>query len=164
VRATAILVKTFPTLTLVASGHGAARSSLEHLAQKLGVAKSVRFTGFMPRPALVELYKAGDLFAMSSTSDSQSLALMQAYASGLPAVCARARGLPDYTPPQCGFLAEPGSPQDFANKIETLLNDDALRAKMGAAAIEYVKEFDPGKIASEWEALYKNATAAVARP
>jgi 1,2-diacylglycerol 3-alpha-glucosyltransferase len=157
IRATAILLKEFSTLTLVASGHGAARASLESLTQKLGIARHVRFLGYLPRAELVEQYKAADLYAMASTSDSQSLALMQGYASGLPAVCANARGLPDYTPPNCGVLAEPNNPEDFANKIAALLRDETMRAKMGAAAIEYTKQFSPEKIATEWEKIYTDA-------
>ncbi len=157
VRAMPILLKEFPTLTLVATGHGAARTGLDKLVQKLGVAKQVRFTGFLSRAALTHAYKTADLFGMTSTSDSQSLALMQGYASGLPAVCAAARGLPDYVPADCGFLIEPNNPADFAAKAAQLLRDEPLRARMGVAAIDYSKNFAPEKIAQQWEEIYSEA-------
>ena len=154
VRAIALLVKDFPTITLVATGHGAAESGLKKLAQKLGIGRRVKFTGFLSRSTLPNVYKTADVFAMMSTSDSQSIALMQAYSSGVPAVCARARGLPDYTPKEAGFLVEPGDHKALAEKLKLLLNDSYLRERMGAAAAGYVKKFSPKKIATEWEQIY----------
>ena len=158
VRALALLVKDFPTITLVATGHGAAESGLKALAQKLGVGRHVKFTGFLSRATLPHAYKTADVFAMMSTSDSQSIALMQAYSSGVPAVCARARGLPDYTPKEAGFLVEPGDYKALAEKIKLLLNDAGLRERMGTSAVEFAKKFSPGKIADEWERIYRQAT------
>ena len=158
VRAIALLVKDFPTITLVATGHGAAEGGLKALAQNLGVGRHVKFTGFLSRATLPHAYKTADVFAMMSTSDSQSIALMQAYSSGVPAVCARARGLPDYTPKEAGFLVEPGDHKALAEKLKLLLNDSYLRERMGAAAAGYVKKFSPEKIADEWEQIYREVT------
>ncbi len=158
VRALALLVKNFPTITLVVTGHGAAENGLKKLAHKLDVGRHVKFTGFLSRATLPHAYKTADVFAMMSTSDSQSIALMQAYSSAIPAVCARARGLPDYTPKEAGFLVEPGDYKALAEKIKLLLQDDVLRTKMGAAAMEFAKKFSPGKIADEWEQIYREAT------
>ncbi len=154
VRALPLLLKEFPTLTLVATGHGAAEQALRKLAQKLCVQKNMKFTGFLSRAALAEVYKAADVFAFMSTSDSQSIALMQAYAAGVPAVCARARGLPDYTPAEAGFLVDPGSPAQLAEKVGLILRDDALRAKLSQGALDYSKQFAPAKIAEQWEKVY----------
>jgi glycosyltransferase involved in cell wall biosynthesis len=154
IRALALLVKEFRTITFVATGHGAAEPALKALAQKLGVARHVKLTGFLSRADLPGAYKAADVFAMLSTSDSQSIALMQGYSSGLPAVCARARGLPDYTPERAGFLVEPNDHKALAHTLKLLLTDDALRTRMGAAAAAYVTQFSPDKIAEEWERVY----------
>ncbi len=159
VRALPELVKEFRTLTLVATGHGAAEAGLRKLAQKLGVARHVRFTGFLSRPALAHVYKAADLFGFMSTSDSQSLALIQAYSAGLPAVCAAARGLPDYTPKEAGFLVPPGNHHAFAEKVGLILRDQKLREHLSAGALEYAKGFAPEQIADEWEKIYLEAVS-----
>ena len=157
-RAVALLVRKFPTLTFVATGHGAAEASLKKFARKLGISANVRFVGFLPRAAVLpNMYKAADAFAMMSTSDSQSIALMQGYASGVPAVCARSRGLPDYTPAECGFLVEPGDSRALAEKLSLLLTDEALRERMGRAGQTFVAQFSPEKIAEEWEGIYADA-------
>lgn len=156
VRALPLLTKEFPTITLLATGHGAAESSLCKLAEKLGVLRNVRFTGFLSRKTLVQVYKAADIFTFMSTSDSQSIALMQAYASGVPAVCARARGLPDYTPQSVGFLVEPGDAGALAAHVRRLLTDEPLRRRMGEAATRYAAQFSPARIADEWEQIYRD--------
>ncbi|MSR70689.1 glycosyltransferase [Candidatus Kaiserbacteria bacterium] len=155
VRALPQLLKEFPTLTLVATGHGAAEAGLKTLAKKLRVQKNLRLTGFLSRKALAEVYQAADVFAFMSTSDSQSIALMQAYAAGVPAVCARARGLPDYTPEEAGFLVEPGDSAALAEKISLILRDDALRARLSAGAVAYAQRFAPATIADLWERVYQ---------
>lgn len=158
IRALPALLAEFPGLMFVATGRGAAQPALFKLAQTLGVGKHVRFTGFLSRQALPHVYKAADAFVMMSTSDSQSIALMQGYASGLPALCARARGLPDYTPEACGVLIEPGDHAALAAQAAKLLRDPERRARMGAAAVEYSKGFSPQKIADEWEKIYSAAS------
>jgi len=45
----------------------------------------------------------------------------------------------------------------FAEKIERLLSDDALRARMSVAAYAYSKQFTPAAIATEWEGIYTDA-------
>jgi 1,2-diacylglycerol 3-alpha-glucosyltransferase len=154
VRALPTLKIRYPNLTLVMTGHGSAERGLHTLAKKLGVEENVRFVGFLDHHALIDIYKTADVFAFMSTSDSQSISLMQAYAAGVPAVCARARGLPDYTPRECGFLVEPGDDRALAERIMLLLSDAALRERMGAAARNFVKQFSPSNIAQEWEKVY----------
>jgi len=157
VRAMAELHKEMPDVTFVATGHGAARPSLDKLVQQHGLGRHVRFTGYLSRAALPHIYQAADLFWMASTSDSQSLALMQAYASGLPAVCARARGLPDYTPQSCGFLAAPGNAKEFATYAAQLLQNEQLRTEMGTAAVAFASKLSPDTIAAQWEQIYNSA-------
>ncbi|HVB20285.1 MAG TPA: glycosyltransferase [Candidatus Paceibacterota bacterium] len=157
-RAVPLLVKTFPTLTFVMAGHGTAAENLKKLAQELGIEKNVLFTGFLNRTTVLpHLYKTAGVFVLMSRTDSQSIALMQSYASGIPAVCARARGLPDYTPEDCGFLVEPGDYATLAEKLSLLFVDEALRERMGKAAQTFVARFSPEVIAREWEQIYDEA-------
>ena len=74
-------------------------------------------------------------------------------------MCARARGLPDYTPVDCGFLVEPGDHAALADRLALLLKDEPLRLKMGQTANEFVKKLAPEKIAEQWEKIYADAIA-----
>lgn len=159
-RGIALLVQRFPTLTFVMAGHGAAEASLKKLARELGITKNVLFSGFLNRTTeLPHLYKTADVFAIMSTSDSQSISLMQAYACGIPAVCARSQGLVDYTPEDSGFLVEPGDHRALAEKLSLLLTDNALRERMGRAGQFFVSQFSPERIAREWEQIFTEASS-----
>lgn len=156
-RAVALLVPRFPNLSFVIAGDGASRLELEALAEKLGIAQNVRFAGFLSHEDLNREFCAASIFSIMSTSDSQSLTLMQAYASGLPAVGARSHGLIDYIPADCGFLVEPGDVPACAAALETLILDVPLRERMGATANRFVAQFSPANIATRWEEIYKQA-------
>jgi glycosyltransferase involved in cell wall biosynthesis len=152
--ALALLHKDMPEISLIATGHGAAEEGLKTLAQKLGIASSVQFPGFVSIETLVEYYKAADVFVMLSTAETQSLVLMQAYAAGVPAVVARAGALPEYTPLGCGFLTEVGNAKEVAKKLKQLLTNPELRKTMGTSARAYVERFSPAAVAQEWKEIY----------
>lgn len=154
IKAISKLLPEFPLLTFVATGHGLENERLKALTSKLGLADNVRFTGFIPAEKLAVYYQAADIFAIMSTADSQSLSLMQAYATGLPVVAARSRGFLDYVPPECGFLVEPENIEELAGRLRQLLNDASLAKRMGDAGISYVKQFSPEIIAERWENIY----------
>lgn len=144
----------FPTLTFVATGHGAAEKELRTVVERLSIAPSVRFTGYVGSEELVELYQAADIFVVMSTAETQCLALMQGFATGLPAIGARACALPDYLPADASFIVPPGNDEKLAEHLQTLLKDDALRARMGNAGVTFTKQFSPEHIAQQWEEIY----------
>ncbi len=156
-RAVALVAKRIPNLSFVIVGSGSADGALKSLARELGIEKNVRFTGFLSHEAMSREFCAADIFAIMSTSDSQSLTLMQAYSSGLPAVGARSHGLIDYMPPECGILVPPGDAGACAQALEKLILDVPLRERMGKAAVEFVAQFAPENIAARWEEIYKQA-------
>jgi len=154
IRALALVKQRFPEVILVLAGHGSAANGLKTLARKLGVEKSVKFLGTVDQLTLAGLYRASELFVISSTSETQSMTLIQAMACGLPAVGVRARALPEYINDQRGFLVEPNNHVAFAEKIMILLENSALRKKFGENAAIFVKRFSAPNIAKEWEIVY----------
>ncbi|MDE1925313.1 MAG: glycosyltransferase [Patescibacteria group bacterium] len=155
-RAFAQVLAEFPDATLVVTGHGSSERSLKNLAKGLQIDKNVQFVGFVNAAALQQLYCTADVYAIMSTAETQSLSLMQGFASGVPAVCARARGLVEYCPSDCGFLVEPDNVGALAEKLKLVLEDHDLRARMGARGVEFVKRFTPEKVAEQWEEIYKS--------
>lgn len=150
------LIKKFPTLTCAIVGHGSSENDLRALAKNIGVASNVRFVGYLKKAELAQWYAASDVFFTMSTSETQCLALMEAFATGLPAVVARAGALATYTPASSGFLVEPGDTLNAATHIASLIIDENLRHRMGSAAYEYVQTFSPARIAEQWEAIYRS--------
>ncbi|MDA8364161.1 MAG: glycosyltransferase [Gammaproteobacteria bacterium] len=146
-----------PQAMLVLAGHGSARDSLAALARDCGVGDAVRFVGTLPHAALGELFAASEVFAIASKSETQSMVVLQAMACSLPAVGARFGGLIEHIPPEAGLLADPDRPDDFRDKLLTLLGDPSARMRMGAAARHFAESFSVDSIADAWENLYRQA-------
>ena len=72
---------------LVLVGEGPQRAKLQALAQSLGVANDVEFTGYLTNPG-VRLAEF-DLFALSSDTEQLPMALLEAMALGIPTVATR---------------------------------------------------------------------------
>jgi len=77
-------------------------------------------------------FRAADIFAFTSRVEGYSLAILEAEAFGLPLVCTPCGGVSEQMfDGRNGFLFEMGHAPWLADRLRTLLDDHALRAKMG---------------------------------
>lgn len=82
-------------IQLAIAGQGAAGGELRALAQSLNLDEAVRFLGYVPNADLPLLYQTGQVFCMPSPEELQSIATLEAMATGLPVLAADARALPE---------------------------------------------------------------------
>jgi glycosyltransferase involved in cell wall biosynthesis len=75
-----------PGASLTLIGDGPEHLKLQGLAQRLGVADRVLFTGMIPQENLVDYYRNGDLFAYTSLSETFGCVVSEALWCGLPTV------------------------------------------------------------------------------
>ena len=75
---------------LVVMGQGPLEASLKQLAQDLGIASSVIFTGNVPNAK--RYFKAFDVFALTSDHEPFGMVLLEAMAAGLPIICSDCGG------------------------------------------------------------------------
>src|SRR3989338_2164345 len=108
----------------------------------------------MDQPKLARLYNAAEVFAIASTSESQSMVLLQAMACSLPVVGARWRALPEYINEQNGYLFKPHDFKELAGIIIKLLVDSEARKLLGQGGLDFVRKFSAEHIASVWEKIY----------
>ncbi|GAB3483865.1 glycosyltransferase [Nocardiopsis coralliicola] len=143
---------------LVLAGTGAHRARIERRARELGAAGRVRFLGFVPDADLPLVYRAADVFAIAGTAELQSIATLEAMASGLPVVAADAMALPHLVRPgSTGYLYPPGRPDLLARRLGALLGDSAQRAALGAAGRAAASEHDHERSLSRFEEIYRRA-------
>jgi N-acetyl-alpha-D-glucosaminyl L-malate synthase BshA len=126
-------VRTLRPTRLALIGDGPERPRIQSLVRELGLAQDVCFHGEVAD--LVALYQASDVFLMPSASESFGLAALEAMACGLPVVAADVGGLPEVVVDgETGFLVPVGDVAVMADRVRRLLDDDALHARMSAAA------------------------------
>ena len=112
-------------------GSGPAES---HLRERFEGTNTV-FMGYMSGNALAEAYASADVFAFPSDTETLGFVAMEAMASGIPAVGARAGGILDVIRHgENGFMFTPGDLGDFTEQLGQLLFDEKLRAMLGRQA------------------------------
>ncbi|TDR79927.1 glycosyltransferase [Paludibacterium purpuratum] len=154
IRALPTLAARHPDVVLALAGHGGERENLRLLAEKLGVGERVRFLGTLDKASLAQAFQAAEIFVLASTSETQSMVMLQAMSAGLPAVVARWRALPEYVDNHCGRLAAPGDAEDFARQLTELLADPVLCRQLGDNASWRARRYSVDSIVTAWEAVY----------
>lgn len=144
----------------VVGGEGTQRLALEELARELGVADRVTFPGFLPAEEYERLYSLGDVFAIASPCELQSIVTLEAAASGLPIVAANAGALPELVRPGGnGYLFPPGDSLAMAEAIVRILRDRELARNMAEASRQIAQAHDINETYRHYEELYQEMTA-----
>ncbi len=155
IRALALL----PGATLLVAGSGDANitTSLQHLADDLGVRNRVDFMGAVPRHDLPRLYSSADvLLATSFASETFGISLVEAQACGLPVVAARFGGFPEVVDEgRTGLLVPPRDAEALAAAVQALLDNPQQRAAMAAAAPGWAAQFTWAAVTDRVEAAYR---------
>jgi phosphatidylinositol alpha 1,6-mannosyltransferase len=93
------------------------------------------FTGFLQGPDLARAYASSDIFFNPSTTETFGNVTLEAMASGLPALCARATGsMSLVVHGATGFLCESHDIGEYADCLVRLISDAGLRRGLGAAS------------------------------
>jgi glycosyltransferase involved in cell wall biosynthesis len=128
-------------------GDGPLRPELEARVQELGLAGRVVLEGEASRAKVVEALAGATLFALPCVvadgpdHDGIPVALLEAMAAGLPVVSTPLGGIPEAVASgRNGLLVREGDPWSLARVLADLLDDSALRAALGAAARETVRQ------------------------
>lgn len=140
-----------------------ANSVYPALAMRLGLSGRVHFLGF--RRDIAALMRAADFFVLTSRRDSCPLVLLEALASGLPAITARTVGTANLVEAGAGFVLE--SPDDrevLKHATRTLAFDEAKRREMGCRAREIAKAHSWEKMAGRYLEVLRRVSIDVMKP
>lgn len=124
---------------LALAGQGPHEKEVKRLAEELGLADRVVFTGHIGEAdALNALYRRASLFLFPSQYDTSGLVVREAAAMGTPSVVVRgssaAEGIRDG---ENGFLCA-DDPDDLARVIDAALSDRQALERVGRAALETI--------------------------
>jgi glycosyltransferase involved in cell wall biosynthesis len=118
---------------LAIAGDGPARGAIAEMFAPFGA--RVEFLGLRDAAALIEDYARADVFVWPSVNEAFGMALLEAQASGLPAIAGDSGGVSSILRDgETGLLTKKNDARDFAAKLDRLIADPGLRARMGEAA------------------------------
>jgi len=144
---------------------------LQRLVESMGLKSQVHLMELMPEASpgvlpelppgrLVELYRAGDAFVLSSQLEGFSSALLEAMAAGLPIIATSAPGIVDQVEHGREALLSPcGAPEMLAESMRKVSSDSILKNQLGANATERAQNFSWDNVALKYTALYERLIA-----
>ncbi|MEO8518941.1 MAG: D-inositol-3-phosphate glycosyltransferase [Dermatophilaceae bacterium] len=121
------------------SGLGKPRA-LHELTHQLGIDTQVRFVPPVDRETLAQWYRAADLVAVPSHSESFGLVAIEALASGTPVVAAAVGGLP-FAVGDGGLLVSGHQTATWSAALESLLENPGRRADLSRLGIKHASAF-----------------------
>jgi L-malate glycosyltransferase len=148
------ILQRFPEARFELIGGGPGRAFIASRAAERGVAHAFTFAGHCEDVAA--RLGAADIFVLPTRSDASPNAVVEAMAAGLPIIASDVGGIGELVEDECtGLLVPPDDPPALADRICRLMTDDALGARLGAAArrrAETRHSFD--RMVAAFEAIY----------
>lgn len=126
-------------------GDGPDRENLESIVKKLKLEKDVIFYGSKSHNETIELLETSDVFLITSNGEGVSIAVLEAYASGLPVICFSVPGLcSQVLDGETGLVTSVHTDEAFAKNMKKI---DDFRTPMALACIRRASLYDEKKIA-----------------
>jgi len=152
----------FPNIKLIVGGSGPMQEYYTNLSESLGVMDNISFVGYIPDENLAGYYNGCKLFVLPSTDPTREgfgIVLLEAMACGRPVISTKITGVAnDITDRGAGIVVEPENAKALAQAIRTILLDNNLADKMGAAGRSLVEEkYSSEKIADKMIKIYIGA-------
>jgi glycosyltransferase involved in cell wall biosynthesis len=141
-------------------------ASCRQLVHQLGTETSIELLGRVPD--VLKYLLAADVLALSSISEAQPIAMLEAAATGLPIVSTDVgscreiiEGFDGDPVDGCGgIVVEPCNPKAMAEALATILLDDAMRSQMAEVMRRRVASYyDKDRVTRLYEGLYADLMA-----
>lgn len=137
-------------------GDGSQRGLLVNKTNELGIARQVKFFGYLEHPQ--EVLVDADLFILPSWKEGFGLACIEAIQCGLPVIVSRSGGMVEYiTDGVNGYLFDPKSLEELIIKTEMLLalEPTAVKAMVAKASVTVRDLFSPEIYRRELNRIYR---------
>jgi len=135
-------------------GEGPERKNIENQIIKLGLQKEVMVIGPKPHDEIIQMYEQNkiDITVLPSVNtvtrekEGIGVALMEAMAHRVPVIGTNVGGIPELLGEGAGILVEEKRPEQLAEAIDTIIQDEALANELRNRGYEKIcKEFDIAK-------------------
>jgi glycosyltransferase involved in cell wall biosynthesis len=161
-RAFAVFLGKYPNAKLTIAGEGPLRDKLQELAHELKIERSVSFTGFISQEQLRDIYYRSHIFLHPSQTGHDGNqegipnSMLEAMASGLPAVATRHGGIPEAIENGVsGVLVPERDHEALARALLDAAEDPVFLSRIARSGAEVVrKNFDLRAQAQRLEDIY----------
>ena len=98
------------------------------MIKKCGLEEEVSVPGPIPFEDILRLYSEASMMVMTTLQETAPMVISEAMAMGTPVIAPDISGIPYMVSPgKTGFLINPQSPQDIADRMAILLDDRVKR-------------------------------------
>jgi 1,2-diacylglycerol 3-alpha-glucosyltransferase len=148
--------RSVPNVLFVVAGEGPALRGLMRAAVKDALADNVLFVGYLDRGgALLDCYRAADVFVFASRTETQGLVLLESLALGVPVVSTAVLGTKEVLENAAGAVVVREDVTEFAAAVTRVLTEPALRARLASAGRDFVaRQWSSREMAKRLLGLY----------
>jgi glycosyltransferase involved in cell wall biosynthesis len=156
-RAVARLPDRHARAEVVLAGEGPEEPALRRLAGALGLAERVRFPGNVGNPAT--LHRSATVFVLSSRYEGFPNVLLEAMAEGVACIATDCPSGPGeiVEDDRNGLLVPPEDPAALTAAIERLLDDPALRSRLGLEGRKVRERYSIEVTVERWDEVLREA-------
>lgn len=141
----------------ILTGRGAELQRLKKLVQTLNLTEHVTFTGYLSDAEYPLVYSLANCFVNPGTAELQSIVALEAIASGLPLIAAKAMALPELVKEGVnGYLFDPNDVETLSCYMVKILSDRTLSEQMGRESRKLSQEHDIKRTIEQYETLYQS--------
>jgi glycosyltransferase involved in cell wall biosynthesis len=142
-------------VSFVLIGDGSLKKALQNRVDGQGFHDRIIFTGW--RDDVASMFAVLDIMVLPSLNEAVGLVLIEAQSNGIPVVASNVGGIPEtIKEDETGFLVPAGHADKLAQAILFLLDHPDKRARMGAAARQWVaSRFKAQQMTADISALYE---------
>jgi glycosyltransferase involved in cell wall biosynthesis len=147
-----------PAATVLIAGEGPEREALEQYARRMGLNGQARFLGPQSRHTVFELLRAADAAILSSSWENFPHVAVESLCVGTPVIATAAGGVPEIVRDDWnGLLVPVGDGEALGSALGRYIDDDDLRGRLRANAVESVAEFAPDRVLQRLEQILAEA-------
>lgn len=150
-----LVAKKHPDWTVKMFCTGAMENNLKAKVKEYGIEQQVLF--MPPTQNMEHEYMTSSMCLMTSRYEGFPVVLQEAMGCGLPCLSFNCPSGPRYiiSDQEDGFLVENGNIEGMAQKVCELIENEALRKKLGQKAKENIARYSEDKIMGQWKELFE---------
>jgi len=150
------IAKIYPEWKLVFAGNGEINEGIT-LSKKLHIANQVIFKGWVSGIEKEQLFREANIFCLPSYAEGFPMAVLDAWAYGLPVVTTPVGGIPDVAKDGINMLLfNPGDTKTLSEKLINMISDNSLSDTISNASIEFsLNQFSLNIITGQLNTIYE---------